>query len=321
MKLLITGVAGFIGYHTSKYFLDNKFTVYGIDNLNNYYDVNLKKDRLNLLLKFKNFHYFKIDLKNNKKLINSFNKIKITHIIHLSSQPGVRISVKSPNISFDNNIFSFLNIINFAKMKNTEHFIYASSSSVYGNQKKFPVNEKTNTDKPLSPYAATKKTNEIIAYSFANTYSLPCTGLRLFTVYGPYGRPDMALFKFTKNILENKKIHLYNRGDHMRDFTYIDDAVAGIVSLIDLPSKNKIPHNIYNIGNGNPRKLKDYLKLIEKKLNRKAKITKLPLQIGDVIKTHADINFLNKKTRYKPKISLEIGIEKFVDWYLKYYKY
>ena len=206
-------------------------------------------------------------------------------------------------------------------MYKINHLIFASTSSVYGENLNYPSKEYLNTDKPLSFYAATKKSNEIMAYTYSNIFKLPCTGLRFFTVYGPYGRPDMALFKFTKNILENKKIELFNNGNHTRDFTYIDDVIDGIFSLIKKPNKNQIPFNIFNIGNGNSKKLKVYIKLIEKNLNLKAKVKKLPLQLADIKKTHSDISSLNLYTGYAPKVSIDVGVKRFIDWYKEYYKY
>ena len=214
----------------------------------------------------------------------------------------------------------FFNILEVSKNNNIKHLIYASTSSVYGNTKKFPLSESDNTDHPLSFYAATKKSNEIMAHSYSYIYKLPCTGVRFFTVYGPFGRPDMALFKFTKNIIENRSVELFNKGKHLRDFTYIDDIVEGVFSLIKKQSKKSIPYEIFNIGNGKPKKLIDYLKYIEKNLNRSPSIKKLPLQIGDIIKTHSDIKKLKKFTGYNPKTNINIGVNKFIEWYKDYYK-
>ena len=320
MRVLVTGSAGFIGYHVSNYLLKNNHEVVGIDNLNNYYDVRLKKNRITLLKKYKKFSFSKFDLINYKKLNQVIIKFKIKYIIHLAAQAGVRYSITNPKTYFKNNLEVFFNIIEASKNNKIKHLIFASTSSVYGDNINFPLNENEKTDNPLSFYAATKKSNEILAYSYSNIYKLPCTALRFFTVYGPYGRPDMALFKFTKGILENNKIELFNNGNHSRDFTYIDDIVNGIISIIKKPNRNQIPFNIFNIGRGNSQKLKKYLNLIEKKLKKKAKIKNLPLQIGDIKKTHSDISSLKEFVNYKPKFDIESGINEFINWYINYYK-
>ena len=320
MKILVTGCAGFIGFHLSYYLLKKNHEIIGIDNLNTFYDVDLKKSRLKLIKNFNKFHFYKFDLINKSKLDKIIKKYNIKYIIHLAAQAGVRYSLKNPKTYFENNLEVFFNIIESSREKKIKHLIFASTSSVYGENKKFPSNEYDNTNNPISLYAATKKSNEILAYAYSSTYKLPSTALRFFTVYGPFGRPDMALFKFTKNILENKKIELYNNGYHSRDFTYIDDIVEGIVSVIKKPKKNRIPFNIFNLGKGNSKKLKDYLNIIEKKLNKKAKIKKLPIQVGDIKKTHSDIKLINNYTNYNPKTEIEKGIGEFIDWYLKYYK-
>ena len=319
MKILVTGSAGFIGFHVSDYLLKNNNTVIGIDNINDYYDVNLKKSRLKILKKNKNFFFHKFDLINANKLEYLIKKFKIKYIVHLAAQAGVRYSIENPKTYFKNNLEVFFNILEASKKNNIKHLIFASTSSVYGENKNFPLKENDNTDKPISFYAATKKSNEILAHSYSYIYNLPCTALRFFTVYGPYGRPDMALFKFTKNILENKKIQLYNNGNHSRDFTYITDIVSGIFSILK-KNNTKNLFNTFNIGNGNSRKLKDYLKTIEKKLNKNAKIINLPLQLGDIKKTHSDISLLNKYSNYLPETDIEEGINNFIDWYLEYYK-
>ena len=320
MSILITGSAGFIGYHLTEKHLKKNINVIGIDNINNYYDTKLKKNRINELKKNKKFKFYKIDLCEYKKLDNVIKKNKIKFIIHLAAQAGVRYSIKNPKIYFKSNLEGFFNILEVSRHNKIKHLIFASTSSVYGDTKKFPLNENNRTDHPLSFYAATKKSNEVMAHSYSYIYKLPCTGVRFFTVYGPFGRPDMALFKFTKNIINNQSIELFNNGNHLRDFTYVDDIVDGIYSLIKRQSKKNIPYEIFNIGNGNPKKLKDYLKLIEKKLNSKAKVKKLPLQIGDIFKTHSDIKKLKKYTNYKPKTNIEVGISKFIEWYKDYYK-
>jgi len=321
MKILVTGCAGFIGFHLVIKLLKNNFEVYGVDNINNYYDVKLKKNRLAILSEFNNFVFSKFDLADKIKLNYVIKKNKIKYIVHLAAQAGVRYSIQKPDSYFKNNLEVFFNVIEASRKNKIKHLVFASTSSVYGENKKFPLNEIDNTDKPISFYAATKKSNEVLAHSYSYIYKLPCTALRFFTVYGPYGRPDMALFKFTKNILENKKIELFNNGNHFRDFTYIDDIINGIKSVIKKPKKNKVPFNIFNIGNGKSRKLKDYLFIIEKQLNKKAKIKNMPLQKGDIIKTHSDINSLIKFSGYSAKTDIEEGIAKFTDWFIKYYKY
>ena len=320
MSILITGSAGFIGYHLAKKILKKNIKVFGIDNINNYYDINLKKNRIKDLKKSKKFFFYKIDLSEYKKLNNLVKRNKIKYIIHLAAQAGVRYSIKKPKTYFKSNMEGFFNILEVSKNNKIKHLIYASTSSVYGNTKKFPLSESDNTDHPLSFYAATKKSNEIMAHSYSYIYKLPCTGVRFFTVYGPFGRPDMALFKFTKNIIENRSVELFNKGKHLRDFTYVDDIVEGVFSLIKKQSKKSIPYEIFNIGNGKPKKLIDYLKYIEKNLNRSPSIKKLPLQIGDIIKTHSDIKKLKKFTGYNPKTNINIGVNKFIEWYKDYYK-
>lgn len=318
MNILITGAAGFIGFHLSKHLLNSRVKVFGIDNYNNYYDVNLKKNRIKLLKKNKNFKFYKIDLSNKITLNNTFKNIKFNYIIHLAAQPGVRVSINKPKGSF-RNIETFFNILEFAKSKKVKHFLFASSSSVYGNQKFFPTSENDNSNQPLSLYAATKKTNETLAYSYSSSHLLPCTGLRFFTVYGPYGRPDMALFKFVNCILNNKKVELYNEGNHQRDFTYIDDVIKIITRLIYKPSKNFIPFNIFNIGKGKSINLKKYLNEIQSILSKKAIIKNLPLQVGDVGKTHANISKVVKYVNFKPIVEYKEGLKKYINWHKSYY--
>ena len=320
MSILVTGSAGFIGYHLTKKILKNNVKVIGIDNINNYCDINLKKNRISDLKKNKKFFFYKIDLCDYIKLNNIIKKKKIKIIIHLAAQAGVRYSIKKPRSYFKSNLEGFFNILEISRHNKIKHLIYASTSSVYGDAKKFPLSETNSTDNPLSFYAATKKSNEIMAHSYSYIYKLPCTGVRFFTVYGPFGRPDMALFKFTKNIIRNHPIELYNNGNHFRDFTYVDDIVEGIYSLIKKQPKKNIPYEIFNIGNGTPNKLLDYLKYIENYLKKDSKIKRLPLQDGDIVKTHSNINKLKKYTGYRPKININIGISKFIDWYKDYYK-
>ncbi len=321
MKILVTGVAGFIGFHTSIKLLENKNNVvFGIDNLNDYYDVTLKKRRLSILRKHKNFKFSKIDISNNKTLLRHFKIYKYKYVIHLAAQAGVRYSILKPESYVKSNLVGFFNILECSKANNIKHLIFASTSSVYGSNKNFPLKEDFNTDKPLSFYAATKKSNEVMAYSYSNIHSLNCTGLRFFTVYGPYGRPDMALFKFTKAIIEKKSINLFNKGNHFRDFTYVTDIADGIINLIKKPSKEKIPFNIFNIGNNKPKSLRTYLRIIEDYLNDKAKINLKPLQQGDVLKTHANIKKISSWSNYNPKINIEKGIKNFINWYKGFYR-
>jgi len=321
MKILITGCAGFIGYHLSSKILQNKnIEVYGIDNLNTYYDVDLKKSRLKKLKKNKKFNFKKIDITDNKKIQKEFQNNKFNIVIHLAAQAGVRYSINNPRTYLDTNINGFFNILESSKDFKVSHFIFASTSSVYGDGDFFPLKESHNTDGPLSFYAATKKSNEVMAYAYSNIYKIKVTGLRFFTVYGPYGRPDMALFKFTKSILNSEKIKLFNKGDHVRDFTYIDDVVESIVKIIKKPSKKSIPYQIINIGSNNPQKLSIFLKYIEQSLGKKAKYKKLPMQKGDVYKTHANISTLIKQIDYTPKIGIKKGVENFINWYKGFYK-
>ncbi len=322
MKILVTGCCGFIGYHLTLSILksgNNK--VYGIDNLNTYYDVKLKKQRLDdIKKKFPKFKFVKLDICNDKALKNLFRKVNFECVINLAAQAGVRHSIKDPNSYLRTNINGFFNILDNCRIFKINHLIYASTSSVYGDNKSYPLQEDFNTDKPESFYAATKKSNEILAYSYSSIYGLKTTGLRFFTVYGPFGRPDMALFKFTKNISQGKNVELFNKGNHVRDFTYVDDVVEYIETLINKPSKKTVPYQIFNVGSSNPKSLKYFLKIIEKNLNKVSKKKYLPFQKGDVHKTHADITLIRKYTKLSPKFSIERGIKYFIDWYLKHYK-
>ncbi len=318
MKILITGSAGFIGFHLAKKLLENKKNkIYGIDNLNDYYDVRIKRERNKILKKNKHFLFKKIDIKNSKNLKDYLTVIKPKIIIHLAAQAGVRYSITNPETYLKNNIDGFFNILNISKILKIDHLVFASTSSVYGSNNSFPLKETLNTDKPLSFYAATKKSNEVMAYSYSNIYKLPITGLRFFTVYGPFGRPDMSLYKFSNKIIKRKKIPIYNFGKHERDFTYVDDIISGITKVLLNPPRKKIPFEIYNLGNGKPRKLMDFLSLIEKYLYKKAIIQNKPLQPGDVIKTHADISKMKKKFKYNPSTDIDEGIKKFSEWILR----
>ena len=320
MKILLTGSAGFIGFHLSLLLLNNNNEVHGIDNMNNYYDKKLKLSRNKILKKHTKFYFYKIDINQKKKIDNIIKKFKIKYIVHLAGQAGVRDSVIKPKLYFKSNIEGFYNILEICRDNRIKHLVFASSSSVYGNNNKIPFKEDDNTDQPLSFYAASKKTNETMSYAFSNIYKIPITGLRFFTVYGPYGRPDMSLYKFSKNILHGKKIDLYNNGNHIRDFTYIEDVVSIVQKIIKkIPSK-KVPFSIYNIGSGKPKKINDYIKEIQKQFKKKIKVNNLPLQLGDVLKTHSSNNLLNKELNYKPKKDINYGISRFIKWFKKYHK-
>jgi UDP-glucuronate 4-epimerase len=318
MYTLITGCSGFIGYHTAIKLTKINIRVIGIDNLNNYYDVKLKKKRLNILKKQKLFKFYKLNIENYKNLEKIFIKYKIKNVIHLAAQAGVRYSITNTDKYFNSNIKGHYNLINVSKNFKVKHFIYASSSSVYGNNNNFPLVEDEPTDSPQSFYAASKKINEIMTYSYSSVYKLPSTALRFFTVYGPYGRPDMFLFKLVKSIKDNKKINIHNFGKHERDFTYIDDVTNSISKLLFKPPKHKSPHEIYNIGSNNPVKLRSFISITEKILNKKAKENNIKLQLGDVVKTHANNKKLLKKTGVVINTKIQFGIKKFIDWYFEY---
>ena len=331
-KLFITGSSGFIGFHVAKRYLDKGFKVYGFDSMNSYYDVKLKRSRLNILKKYKNFSFTKGNLENQKKLNSSINKFKPSIIIHLAAQAGVRYSIKNPKIYLNSNIIGTFNVIECAKKLKIRHLIIGSSSSVYGANKKFPFQEIDKTDRQISFYAATKKSTENIAHSYSSLWKIPITVLRFFTVYGPWGRPDMAYFKFTKNILRGKKIDVYNKGKMYRDYTYIDDIVDGIVKLTNkIPKLNSskkykndsishiAPIRTLNIGNTKKVLLSDFIRAIEKNLNKKAVKRFLPMQKGDVYSTLSDSSLLRRITGYNPKTKYKDGIKKFLNWYLDYY--
>ena len=333
-KLFITGSSGFIGFHVAKKYLDKGFKVYGFDSMNNYYDVNLKRSRLNILKKYKNFSFTKGNLENQEKLNSSINKFKPSIIIHLAAQAGVRYSIENPKIYLNSNIIGTFNVIECAKKLKIKHLIIGSSSSVYGANKKFPFQEIDKTDRQISFYAATKKSTESIAHSYSSLWKIPITVLRFFTVYGPWGRPDMAYFKFTKNILKGKKIDVYNKGKMYRDYTYIDDVVDGIFKLTNkipnLSSKKKYkkdtlsevaPIRVLNIGNTKKVLLLNFIKTLEKELGIKALKKLMPMQKGDVYKTHSDTKLLKKISGYNPKTRYQKGIKSFVNWYLDFYKY
>ncbi len=322
MRILVTGSAGFIGFHVSKLFLHKGHTVYGVDNLNRYYDVKLKKARNKILLKHKKYRFSKINLNSTKKISAIFKKNKFDLVIHLAAQAGVRYSLKNPKVYIDSNIKGFFNIINNLKENNIKNFIYASSSSIYGNSNKPVFKESENATSPIQLYAATKRSNELIAHAYSSIYKINTIGLRFFTVYGPWGRPDMSLFLFTKKIINNKKIDVFNYGKHSRDFTFIDDIVHGIyLCAIKGFSKTKKKYfKIFNIASGRPVKLTKFIEIIEKKLRLKAKKNFLKLQKGDVIKTYGSIKKIRNEFGYKPKTSIYRGVAKFIDWYKEFYK-
>ena len=333
MKVLVTGSSGFIGFHLSKKLLKNGLKVHGFDSMNNYYDIKLKKARLNILKDFKKFSFTKAKLENKKSLERIFKRFKPKVVIHLAAQAGVRYSIDKPRVYLESNITGSYNIIEVSKKYNVVHLIMASSSSVYGANTKIPFKEIDKTETQLSIYASTKKSNESLAHSYSNIWKIPITMLRFFTVYGPWGRPDMALFKFTKGILNNKKIDVYNYGKMYRDFTYIDDIVNGIKLLINKPPKlnqlNKFkndslssvaPFRVLNIGNTKKVFLLDFIKEIEKNLKKKSIRNYMPLQQGDVRETLSNTNLLRQITGYNPKTNYKLGIKKFLKWYLGYYK-
>ena len=323
MKILVTGAAGFMGYHVVKKLLDYKNDVVGIDNFNDYYDVKLKKARYSQLkkIKTKNLNFYKIDLQNETKLNNLFKKHKFDFVINLASQAGVRYSLSNPDSYLNSNIIGFYNLLKLSVKYKIKHLIGASSSSVYGEQTN-NTKEEDNTDKPLQFYAATKKSNELMAHSFSNIYKIPITMIRFFTVYGPWARPDMMLYKFTDLITKNKKIPFYNKGHHYRDFTYIDDTVDGILlSVKKIPKINKnkkVPFEVYNLANSKPVYLREFLSELEKQLKIKVKIMNLKKQNGDVFKTCANISKAKKNLGYNPKTSYKEGITQFLKWYKKY---
>ena len=322
MRILVTGAAGFIGFHLCEKLLEDKHTVLGIDNINNYYDVKLKKDRLKILLRKKNFKFKKIDISDNnfvKKIYPIAKNFKI--IIHLAAQAGVRYSVTHPYKYIESNVKAQISILELAKrIKSFEHLIYASSSSIYGSNKKIPFSINDRVDNPISLYGASKRSGELITQSYSRMFNINCTGLRFFSVYGPWGRPDMAAYIFTKKIFENKTLDLFNFGRMERDFTFIDDIINGIAQLIKIKKRKNELHKIYNLGNNKPEPLLKLVSLLEILCERKAKIIKKRMQLGDVRHTYANIKESKKDLKFKPKINLEQGLEKFVNWYKEYHK-
>jgi len=333
MKILITGAAGFIGFNLSKKLLKLNHSVIGIDNLNDYYEVSLKENRLKEI-KNSNFSLYQIDLENLEAINDVFESNKPDVVINLAAQAGVRYSLENPHAYIESNIVGFVNILEACRHNNVEQLIYASSSSVYGANTSLPFSTSDNIDHPLSLYAATKKANELMAHTYSSLYNIPTTGLRFFTVYGPWGRPDMALFKFTKNIIEGKPIDVYNNGDMMRDFTYVDDIVEAISRLVEKkakpnpewsgknpdPSSSYAPYKVYNIGNNSPVNLMEFIEAIEEKIGKKAIKNYMPLQAGDVPATYANVEDLYRDIEFRPETSIKDGVGKFVDWYIDYYK-
>ena len=321
MNILLTGCAGFIGFHTTKLLLNEDHLVIGVDNLNNYYDVKLKLSRLNQLKLDDKFIFIKSDIQNKNLLKNKkLKQMEIDCVINLAAQAGVRHSLKDPYSYIDSNLMGQLNILEIVKERKIKKFIYASSSSVYGGNKELPFSTKQRVDSPMSLYAATKKSTELLAECYSKLYRIQCIGLRFFTVYGPWGRPDMATFIFTKKILEKRKIDIFNFGKMKRDFTYIDDIVNGINGSILYESKKEFYHNVYNLGNNNSEDLLDFIEIIEKNLGIKAKRNFLPLQPGDVPETFAEISQSKKDLKFKPTTKIKDGIPKFIKWYKSYYK-
>jgi UDP-glucuronate 4-epimerase len=333
MKILVTGAAGFIGFHTAAKLLARGDSVVGLDNLNDYYDVRLKLARLALLEKERGFRFAKLDLTDRSGLARLFESEKFERVIHLGAQAGVRYSIENPLAYVDSNVIGTANVLEGCRHNAVAHLVYASTSSVYGANTRMPFSVHQNVDHPLSFYAATKKANELMAHTYAELYALPVTGLRFFTVYGPWGRPDMALFLFTRNILAGQPIEVFNYGHHRRDFTYVDDIAEGVLRCCDRiatpdpawngdapdPGTSRAPYRLYNIGNNRPVELTRYIEVLEQCLGRKAQMNLLPLQAGDVPDTWADIADLQRDVGYAPATPVEVGIRRFVDWYLAYY--
>ncbi|NJN27904.1 MAG: NAD-dependent epimerase [Cyclobacteriaceae bacterium] len=333
-KIFVTGAAGFIGFHLSLRLINEGWQVTGLDNLNDYYDIDLKKARLEILKKSENFRFRLISLEDQQAVNEAFRSDKPEYVVNLAAQAGVRYSIVNPHVYTRSNIEGFLNILEGCRHHGIKHLVYASSSSVYGANKRMPFSVSDHIDHPLSLYAATKKANELMAHTYSNLYNLPSTGLRFFTVYGPWGRPDMALFLFTKAILEGKPIDVFNEGKMKRDFTYVDDIVEGVFRLITKipepdtswdallpdPASSSAPYRIFNIGNSDTVELNYFIEVLENCLGKKAIKNLLPLQPGDVVETYADVTHLAKLVGFRPQTKIEDGIRSFVDWYLDYYK-
>lgn len=335
MKILVTGSAGFIGFYVTQALLKKNHDVIGIDNLNDYYDVDLKKARLSTLNQVckesrleKNYQFIEMDIANRAQVHDFFKEYRFDRVIHLAAQAGVRYSIENPHAYVDSNLVAFVNILEGCRQQKTAHLIYASSSSVYGMNTKIPFSTEDRVDFPISLYAATKKSNELMAHTYSHLYGIPTTGLRFFTVYGPWGRPDMAYFSFTKKILNGEKIDVFNHGNMERDFTYIDDIVEGVVRVMDhVPeithseiTAAEAPYKIYNIGNNQPIKLERFIKAIEMATGKQAVKNNLPMQAGDVPRTYADVGDLMNDVGFKPETTIEDGINAFVDWYRDFYK-
>lgn len=334
MKILLTGAAGFIGMATAQRLLKRGDEVVGLDNLNDYYDVTLKESRLSHLLPHEGFRFLKMDVIDRAGMANLFSREKFDRVVHLAAQAGVRYSLKNPHAYIDSNVVGFVNILEGCRHAKVQHLVYASSSSVYGGNTKMPFSESDSADHPVSLYAATKKANELMAHTYSHLYGLPTTGLRFFTVYGPWGRPDMALFLFTKSILNGQAIDVFNAGQMQRDFTFVDDIVEGVVRVLDCTAEanpafdaaradsatSNGPYRVFNIGNNNPVPLLDFIACIEDALGEKAKLNLLPLQEGDVPRTYANTDALNDWVGFVPDTGIEQGIGRFVAWYRDYYK-
>ena len=326
MSIIVTGAAGFIGYSVCMALLCRGDVVTGIDSLNDYYDPNLKNSRLDRLKKFENFDFIRLDIVDYPELLETFRQTQPTKVVHLAAQAGVQYSLQNPFAYVQSNLVGFVNVLEAIREVSCDQLIYASTSSVYGANSEMPFKEDHKTDSPLTLYAASKKANELLAASYSHLFQIRATGLRFFTVYGPWGRPDMALFKFTKNILEGRPVDLYNHGKHSRDFTYIDDLVEIILKVVDSKSHGTpadadgaAAHRVYNIGSNNPIELRTFLKGLEETLDRSARINYMDLQPGDVEDTFASVEKLINDFDYKPSTSIQTGIKKFVDWYLEYY--
>jgi len=333
-KILITGAAGFIGFHLAKALAERGGTVTGIDNINDYYDVELKKARLAQLEQYVNFTFRKIDIADRHALADLFREGKFDVVVNLAAQPGVRYSLTNPHSYIDSNIVGFTNMLEGCRHNQVQHLVFASSSSIYGINARIPFSVSDNVDHPVSLYAASKKANELMAHTYAHLYGLPCTGLRFFTVYGPWGRPDMAYFSFTKAIMAGEPIDVFNYGNMKRDFTYIDDIVEGVVRVMNTipqpnpdwdranpdPGSSYAPYKLYNIGNNNPVELIRFIEILENNLDKKANKNMLPMQQGDVPITYANVDDLMKDVGFKPSTPLEEGLKKFVEWYRSYYR-
>jgi UDP-glucuronate 4-epimerase len=333
MSILVTGAAGFIGFHLTKALLARGYQVIGVDNLNDYYDCQLKKDRLTILEKESNFQFYQVDIANQASFHSIFKNHAIQIVINLAAQAGVRYSMKNPHSYVSSNLVGFANVLEACRNYQVKHLIYASSSSVYGTNTKVPFSTKDSVDHPVSLYAATKKANELMAHSYSHLFDIPTTGLRFFTVYGPWGRPDMAYYTFTKNIIEGKPVKVFNHGEMSRDFTFIDDIVEGVLHLLHSPPKRNIHYDrehpepsssyssykIYNIGNHHPVKLLDFIQMLEEIIGKKAQIELLPMQPGDVKETYAEMADLQKDFGFSPRTSLKDGLSHFVNWYKQYH--